>query len=374
MRWISGCAILAFLATLLVVPVRGDDDRDDGKLTPEEGLGESLFAETLLSDPPGMGCIDCHHPDLAFADPEHGLPVSRGVHPDRFGNRNDMMITYAAFVPPLQYDPEEGIWFGGLFWDGRANSLQEQAMGPPFNPLEMAVTDTAHLANQIRNLPYAHQFAEVYGPDALKTDGRAFRNMARAIAAFERTEQFQPFDSKYDHYLQGKVELTAQEMRGLELFVDEKKGNCAACHPHTVMEDGNPPLFTDFTYDNLGVPRNPELPFYTLDKELNPEGWAWRDRGLGKTLDNPDYDGMFRVPSLRNVAITPPYMHNGAFKTLFEVVAFYNSRDVGPWAEAEFPATINKDELGNLGLTNNEMDDIVAFMMTLSDGFEGKDD
>ena len=364
--------LFTLLTGFLILPhlgLGGSRSSDQDLLTLEQDLGETLFAETSLSDPPGQGCIDCHHPDLAFADPEHGLPVSRGVHRDRFGNRNDMMLTYASFIPPLSYDDQDSVWVGGLFWDGRVNSLEEQAQGPPFNPLEMAVTDTAYIANQLRKLPYADQFRQVYGPDALKDDGQAFRNMARALAAFQRTELFHPFDSKYDFYLQGKVELTAQEMRGLDLFVDENKGNCAACHPHTIQEDGALPQLTDFTYDNLGVPRNPELPFYTMDKALNPEGWDWKDRGLGKTLNDPELDGLIRVPSLRNVGVTPPYMHNGYFKTLFEVVAFYNSRDVGPWAPAEFPATVNKEELGNLGLTNNEMDDIVAFMMTLSDGY-----
>jgi len=131
-----------------------------------------------------------------------------------------------------------------------------------------------------------------------------------------------------------------------------------------------PPLFTDFTYDNLGVPRNPELPFYTLEKELNPDGHSWVDRGLGQTLDDPSQDGKFRVPTLRNVALTSPYMHNGYFKTLFQVVSFYNSRDVGHWSAPEIEKNVNREEMGNLGLSNKEMEDIVAFMETLTDGFK----
>jgi cytochrome c peroxidase len=369
----------AIMVLVLITQVKADKYADEDNrtypegswvLNDEEQLGEVLFSETSLSDPPGMGCVDCHHPDKAFADPEHGLPVSRGVITDRFGNRNDMMSAYTKFIPPLHYDDEEEVWVGGLFWDGRVNTLEEQAMGPPFNPLEMAVTDTAYIADRIRSLPYADDFRKVYGQDALDDDGQAFRNYARALAAFQRTEQFNRFDSKYDFYLQGKVELTEQEKRGLELFVAEDKGNCAACHPHLTAEDGTPPLFTDFTYDNLGLPPNPELPFYTMDAALNPDGWQWKDRGLGQTLNDPALDGLFRVPSLRNVELTPPYMHNGRLKTLFEVVAFYNTRDVGPWAPPEIPEGVNKEELGDLGLTNSEMEDIVAFMLTLTDGYE----
>jgi cytochrome c peroxidase len=141
-----------------------------------------------------------------------------------------------------------------------------------------------------------------------------------------------------------------------------------------VQEDGTPPLFTDFTYDNLGVPKNPEMPFYIMDKSQNPDGWNWVDRGLGGAMNDPELDGLFRVPSLRNVEVTPPYMHNGYFKTLFEVVAFYNTRDVGPWADPEIAQNVNKEELGDLKLTNNEMDDIVAFMKTLTDGYRLESD
>ena len=140
---------------------------------------------------------------------------------------------------------------------------------------------------------------------------------------------------KYDHWLRGETELSEQELRGLKLFEAEDKGNCAACHPSRPAADGSPPLFTDFTYDNLGVPRNPENPFYSLPSDLNPDGFAFVDLGLGKTVNDPAQNGKFRVPTLRNVAVTAPYMHNGVFKTLFNVVAFYNTRDVAEWPAPE---------------------------------------
>lgn len=365
---------LAVIVAVVMGAGAASADKDWPALTPEEELGRLLFFETALSDPPGQACVDCHEPEAAFADPELGLPVSRGVHPDRFGNRNDQPVAYAKFAPPLHKDPEEDIWVGGLFWDGRANTLEEQAQGPPLNPLEMANADTASVAAKVRALPYADRFGSVYGRDALATDAGAFDVMAKAIAAFERTERFSPFSSKYDHFLRGEAVLTEQEMRGLALFVAENKGNCAACHPHLPAPDGTPPLFTDFTYDNLGTPRNGELPFYALGADLNPDGYAWTDLGLGVTVNDPAENGKFRVPTLRNVAITPPYLHNGVFKSLFGVTSFYNTRDVAPWPAPEVAAGVNKEELGNLGLTVNEVDDIVAFMGTLTDGWGEEDD
>lgn len=349
---------------------------DDGSgervatLTPKEELGRRLFFDESLSDPPGQSCASCHDPDVAFADPVKSLPVSRGAVPGRYGNRNDLTAAYAAFIPPLHKDPEEGIWVGGLFWDGRANTLAEQAMGPPLNPVEMAARDREAVLARLRALDYAKSFADVFGPDALDDAGQAFTHMADAIEAFEKTKQFSPFSSKYDAYLREEIELTEQEMRGLALFEAEDKGNCAACHPGRPAPDGTPPLFTDFTYDNLGVPRNPENPFYLLPKELNPDGFRFVDLGLGVTVKDPAENGKFRVPTLRNVALTDPYLHNGIFKTLFTVVAFYNTRDVGPWPEPEVKQNVNTDEMGDLRLGNQEVEDIVAFLNTLTDGWK----
>ena len=342
-------------------------------LTPKERLGKLLFFDESLSTPPGQACSACHDPQVAFANPESDLPVSKGARPGLYGNRNDMPVSYAAFVPALHRDEEEGIWIGGLFWDGRANNLMEQAQGPPLNPLEMANPDTLTIAEKLRALSYAGLFAEVYGPGALSNTDTAFAHMADAIAAYEKTAEVNPFSSKYDSWLRGKTELSEQEMRGLQLFEAETKGNCAACHPNRIAEDGSPPLFTDFTYDNLGVPKNPENPFYSLPTHLNPDGFAFVDLGLGVTVNDPAENGKFRVPTLRNVAITPPYMHNGVFKTLFQVVSFYNSRDVADWPSPEVPDNVNHEEFGSLGLTNQELEDLVAFLDILSDGWQANE-
>ena len=362
-------SLILILVTLITCNRPLPEEEKEANLTDKEKLGKLLFFETSLSTPEGQDCSNCHKPERAFADPETGLPVSRGAIDGRYGNRNDMPAAYALFVPPLHYDTVQDVWVGGLFWDGRANSLEEQAMGPPLNPLEMANPDTSTILEKLKALEYAIMFTEIYGPDALNDGPIAFAYMADAIAAYERTAEFSPFDSKYDHFLRGEAELTEQEMRGFGLFVSELKGNCAACHPNTPTLDGTPPLFTDFTYDNLGVPKNPENPFYTLPPELNPDGFDFVDLGLGITVNDPAENGKFRVPTLRNIALTPPYLHNGVFKTLFEVVAFYNTRDVAPWPPPEVAENVNSEEMGDLGLTNQEMEDIVAFLLTLTDGY-----
>jgi len=195
--------------------------------------------------------------------------------------------------------------------------------------------------------------------------------IAQSIAAYERSEEVNPFTSKFDYYLQGQVELTAQEALGLSLFNAEDKGNCAACHPSS----GDKPLFTDFTYDNLGVPKNPENPFYSQPKKINPDGEDWVDLGLGGFLGNSDQNGKQKVPTLRNVDKRPEegfvkaYAHNGFFKSLEEIVHFYNTRDVEAWPDPEVEVHVNTDELGDLGLTAEEEAAIVAFLRTLSDGY-----
>jgi cytochrome c peroxidase len=189
----------------------------------------------------------------------------------------------------------------------------------------------------------------------------------------------------------GEASLTPQELWGLELF--EGKGMCSACHPSEWDGEEQLPLFTDFTFDNLGTPKNPDNPFYKMDKvylsdgsPINPAGAAWIDEGLGGFLASrdewsemaADNMGKHKVPTLRNVGkkpgngFTKAYMHNGVFKSLKEVVHFYNTRDVKEWPAPEVAENINSDELGNLGLTDAEEDAIVAFMMTLSDGYMKK--
>lgn len=372
--------LMLFLAcTALPVSVVAENAALDAKAQ----LGRILFFDPALSEPAGQSCATCHAPGSAFVDPDTAKPTSKGVHPERFGNRNTPSAMYMAFSPKFHYDRKEKLYVGGQFWDGRAATLEEQAKGPFLNPVEMANPDKRAVVEKVRRAAYAEQFDAVFGKGALVSVNRAYNHVAAAIAAYERTAEFQPFASRYDAWLAGKGQLSEQELRGLKLYEDEKKGNCAACHPGQPGPKGEPPLFTDFTYDNIGVPRNPDNPFYGQDKKFNPQGTQFIDRGLGGFVKKRAEDGKFKVPTLRNIAKTAPYMHNGYFKTLRGVVAFYNDRDVRPacagdlteaealkqacWPKPEIRHNLNTDEMGKLGLTEQEIDDIVAFMLTLND-------
>jgi cytochrome c peroxidase len=331
-------------------------------------LGKLLYFDTNLSTPAGQSCASCHAPDSGFADPDHDLPVSRGVIFDRFGNRNSPTAAYMAFSPDFHYDADDGVFVGGQFWDGRAKDLVEQAKGPFLNPLEMNNADEAEVVGKVAASEYAALFERVYGVGALDDVATAYGQIAEAIAAYEKSAEVNRFTSKFDAVMAGKATFTAAEQRGLELFDDPEKGNCAACHVST-GSGSTPALFTDFTYDNLGVPRNPDNPFLKLPAALNPDGADFIDLGLGGVLKDAAENGKFKVPTLRNIAVTAPYMHNGVFATLQEVVEFYNARDLGGFPAPEVAENVNTEELGDLGLTEDEILDLVAFLETLTDGY-----
>jgi cytochrome c peroxidase len=358
--------------------------------SPKERLGKLLFEDVNLSNPPGQSCATCHLMGAGFADPDRSAPTSKGVRAGLFGDRNTPTAAYMAFSPRFHFDEEEGHYVGGQFWDGRAATLEEQAKGPFVNPVEMANADAAQVVEKVRAAAYAPLFEEVFGADAFADRDRAFERAAEAIAAWERTAVFSPFTSKYDAWLAGRARLTPRELRGLRLFEREDKGNCAACHPVARGADGRGGLGTDFTYDNLGVPKNPANPFYRLAAQYNPAGEAYVDHGLGGVVRQASDYGKFKVPTVRNVELTAPYMHNGYFGSLRAVVDFYNTRDVKPrcaqefvaesealrlgcWPRPEMVANVNSEELGNLRLTPSEVDDIVAFMLTLTDGWSRAD-
>jgi cytochrome c peroxidase len=345
-----------------------------------------------------MSCADCHDPKVGFTGPVGGINVHgavyRGAVPQRFGNRKPPSAAYATLSPVLYYDAVDELFVGGNFWDGRAtgerlgNPAADQALGPFLNPVEQNNPSKQAVLEQVANSKYADLWEIVWGePVSIETPADVEKNYDRiglAIAAYEGSEEVNQFSSKFDMYLEGMVELTETEARGMELF--NGKGQCSACHPA--------PLFTDFTYDNLGVPKNPENPFYDMDNVLlddgtpiNPLGADWIDKGLGGFLETlggwwtskaAENYGKHKVPTLRNVAkangnnFPKAYMHNGVFKSLKEVVHFYNTRDVEAWPPPEVPMNVNTDELGNLGLTEDEENAIVAFMETLSDGYVPK--
>jgi cytochrome c peroxidase len=371
------------------------------ELTPMEELGKELFFDKI-SDPDSMSCATCHAPSVGFTGPIAGInfhgAVYRGAVPMRFGNRKPPSAAYATLSPIFHYDSIEELFVGGNFWDGRAtgeklgNPAADQALGPFLNPVEQNNASKQAVLEQVAKSKYADLWEVVWGePISYETYEDVEKNYDRiglAIAAYEDSSEVNQFSSKYDAYLDGKAELTEQEAWGLELF--NGKAMCSACHPSEPGSGGEPPLFTDFTFDNLGTPKNPENPFYRMDKvflddgsPINPEGADWIDPGLGGFLETrPEWAAMaeenmgkHKVPTLRNVDKRPgkrfpkAFMHNGVFKSLKEVVHFYNTRDVEDWPPPEVADNVNTDELGDLGLTDAEEDAIVAFMETLSDGY-----
>jgi cytochrome c peroxidase len=345
-------------------------------------LGALLFRDPSLSEPAGQACADCHDARVAFRDPEADHATSMGVVAGRFGSRNSQSAMYAALVPPLHFDPDAGQTTGGLFWDGRADSLEDQATGPLMNPLEMANPSKQVVVDKLRLGPNAEAFRVAFGDDALDDVDRAYAHMTSALAAFERTPTFAPFASRYDHYLAGQAALDASERRGLAIFEDPARGNCASCHPNRPAADGAPPMFTNYGYANLGIPAYANNLFYEQPAPLNPDGAKYVDRGLGRTLDDPREDGKFRTPTLRNIARTAPYGHNGYFANLSYFVDFLNTRDSGSeqvgscsrvaphtacaWPAPEVAATMDH-LVGGLHLSEPDVADLVAFLNTLDD-------
>lgn len=368
-------SILIFISTVLLSCSTSNPQKtNEGiELNASEKLGKALFFDTRLSSPEGQSCASCHSPQHGFSQPVQNLATTEGATKGLFGNRNVPSITYIKFTPEFHkiIEDNEPLYVGGFFLDGRETTLENQATKPILNPVEMGVVNEQALINSVKSLGYEKTFQEIYGKDSLSTTKTAIKNISQAIADYERSKELSPFSSKYDAYLAKKTPLTRQELRGLNLFNDEKKGNCAACHPsERDKETGFPPLFTDFTYDNLGVPFNSDNPFLKNPQAYNAHGMNYRDNGLGDAINDPEQNGKFKVPTLRNIALTAPYMHNGVFSTLKEVVDFYNTRDTdSKWDSPEVSANVNKDELGDLKLTKTEVEDIVAFLKTLSDGY-----
>src|SRR5659263_36303 len=351
-------------------------------LNDTEQLGKNLFFDTNLSTPPGQACAACHGPEVGYTGPDsdintHGA-VYEGAVKGRFGNRKPPSAAYAGDSPTLT---KTAPFVGGMFWDGRATGwalgdpLAEQAQGPFLNPLEQNNPDAAAVITKVENGPYNDLYNTCCGSATDK-----YECIARAIAAYENSSEVSAFTSKYDAVQAGKATFTAEEANGLALFT--VKGKCANCHV--------PPLFTNFKYDNLGVPRNLENPFYNMSPEYNPNGSNFVDHGLGGFLQTAGYIyepelGKMKVPTLRNVDKRPnnvfqkAYAHNGYFKSLEEIVHFYNTRDVPgadwngkPWPSAEVPENVNTAELGNLGLSKQEEKNIVAYLGNLTDGYRSR--
>jgi cytochrome c peroxidase len=442
-----------------------------------ETLGELEIFDPNLAVNNNKACSFCHDPAAGYGNGisilsvftggtnPGSVPITvHGAYPNvRIGKRNPQSYTYATYYPPLHYNQSQADFYGGNFWDGRAtgyklqNAAANQAQGPPLDPDEMANPDSACVVWKLSKSKYKFFFEQIYGVGSLEinwpsnvqticstpagaavlngnptplqlspTDrtlaGKDFDEFAYAIAAYEGSDSVSPFTSKFDYYLAGTATLTTQELNGYDLF--RGKGGCNTCHldgrsstqlggSDTGQAASVQPLFTDTTYNNLGLPKNVKLPFYSEDTpdqwgfNSNPQGFGFTDEGMGLFLDGfdgvppnmswgillPQFEGKFQTSTARDSAMVPyagfvkAYMHNGYLTSLKEVVHFYNTRDVYPypvlsgncpsgtvekvtcWPMPEDPNNENMT-IGKLGLSSAEENDIVAFLKTLVDGYK----
>ena len=344
-----------------------------------EALGRALFFDVNLSRNRTQACATCHSPEFGFTDPRgnaSGRAVSLGDDGRSLGDRNAPTASYAAFSPPFHLN-DNGRYVGGQFLDGREQDLAGQAGGPPLNPVEMGMPDMAAVAARLRENPsYIAAFDRLFGADILARPDAAYKAMTESIAAFERTDFFAPFDSKYDRYLRDEYSMTAQEDLGMTLFFSQQFTNCNLCHQLKSTPASAEETFSNYEYHNIGTPVNPAA------RAVNGVASDHVDRGLldNPAVDDPKQAGKFKVPTLRNVAVTGPYMHNGVFKDLRTVVLFYNKynsrsakRQINPesgenWRAPEVPENLSLKELETgPALDDRRIDALVAFMRTLTD-------
>lgn len=355
--FVSCLITLISLIFILKIPERGTLN-DSSELSELEQLGKKLFFDTILSSPTGVSCATCHDPKKGFADFNNNQ-ISFGANPTFKNTRNTPMASYTRYIPALYYDRIDSVYKGGLFVDGRVNSLQEQVQHPFLGRTEMNNSSKKRIVEKVRHSVHYATIINLFGKSIFKSTEEAFSALVKSIVAYEKSNEVNPFSSKFDLYLKGEVQLTKNEKKGKKLFEDPKKGNCVACHPLEKDKKSGKVLFTDFSYDNLGIP--------AIKKNTTT-----KDLGLGKIIDKQSENGKFRVPSLRNIAVTTPYFHNGKYKTLTEVMDFYNSRDTGRFGSPEVDENVNTEELGNLKLSLIEQQLIIDFMKTLTDGYEMK--
>jgi cytochrome c peroxidase len=365
-------------------------------------LGRRLFSEPALSGSGTMSCASCHSPQHFFGPP-NDLPVQLGG-PDmqQPGRRAVPSLMYLQVVPQFTEhffdNDEEGDESvdngptGGLTWDGRADSAHDQARIPLLSPYEMANSGPAQVVASVRKAGYEDDFRAIFGADLFKDQGKAFAAILKVLEVYQQEPEFYPYSSKYDAYLAGKATLTPQEARGLAAFNDPAKGNCAECHLSERAGDGTPPQFTDYGLIALGAPRNRAIPV-NADPDYFDLGLCGPER---TDMPNPDYCGRFMTPTLRNVATRKVFFHNGVFHTLRQVLEFYAERDTNPgkfyprkpdgtvnkyddlparyWPNIETEAPFGQKPGDTPRISSGDIDDIIAFLGTLTDGYgEGKE-
>jgi len=360
-------------------PSNGGENNNNLMLISPE-LGDTLFHDLNLSDNRTMSCATCHNPNHGFIDNRENLfnqSVSMGADGVKFGTRNTPTVAYAQFSPAFYKDDATDEYVGGQFHDGRAQHLTAQVNlngGPILNPLEMMMSDRNAVVERLLDNPdYIAQFKEEFGEDIFSRGGNgagnpAFSRIGQAIAAFEMTEAVSPFDSKFDRYLSGDYTLTEQEQRGYA-FV---QAHCMSCHDSSAITGADKQTFSNYRYYNLGVPVNQAV--------RDALGSQDKDPGLfgHPNVSDEAQLGKFKTPTLRNITITGPYMHNGVFQNLETVMAFKdyrriannNERVLNPetqanWGEPDYPSTVQYT--GAEAMSDQTIADIVAFLKLLTD-------
>ena len=373
--WVSLSVIAIFLSAC-----GGGSGAPASVAATEVEVGKLIFEDTRLSAGMTQSCASCHAASAGFADPDvtAATPVSEGAIPDEFGNRNAPTSAYSMFSPSFSLitDPVRGpIYEGGQFVDGRRDTLEEQAKDPFTNPVEMANPFPQAVVNKVRKGPYADKFMAVYGSDVFNDPDPtvAFDRIAEAIAAFERSNEMNPFTSKFDCYEQSSASypLSPSEQAGLDVFNDPNGGKCSSCHTSTPDPVSGKVLFTNFQHINIGVPSN-------LDNPANKANASFVDLGLGGRLADEGVpaaaaeDGKFKTPTLRNIELTAPYMHNGVYDSLHAVIQHYDidvpSRNNEPEVITNIATELEFDTFNNLNLSPENYTDLEAFMKTLTDG------
>lgn len=344
-----------------------------------EQLGQDLFFDTNLSKHRTQSCATCHSPLHAFVDPrqnDSGRAVSLGDDGQSLRDRNTPTLTYAAFTPVFKLD-EEGEYIGGQFFDGRASDLADQAIQPILSASEMGMPSKESIVERIKeNSDYVAGFQQLFGEGILENTEDAMHALGESIAAFEKTDEFAPFDSKYDRHLRGEYDMTEEEELGMTLFFSQQFTNCNICHQlkPTPIQEGE--TFANYQYHNIGVPIN------TTVRKVNGSKSDYIDLGLleNELVEDEKQKGKFKVLTLRNVAVTGPYMHNGVFEELRTVILFYNQynskskkRQINPetselWRLPEVSENISLEDLETgPALDDRRIDALVAFLKTLTD-------
>ena len=396
----------AFAATLAPAPrVYGDRPSVDQL----SALGRAMFNDAGLSANGRLACASCHDPATAFGPNARTPSPFADADPAHAGTRAIPALRYAQFAGRFTehtVDDEEthgvdGGPTGGFTWDGRADTAREQALIPLFDPREMGNADPAALARRIAAAPYAPLFRQAFsapGRDVFTDSQQVVDWAALAFEVFEQGPEFAPFDSRYDRFLAGREALSPAELRGLAIYRDAAKGNCDTCHPSRRASSGRAPLFTDAGFIAVAAPRRADLPPLAASAAVAPLASQARgaeaDVGLCRSArvglsDDPSFCGRFRTPTLRNVALRTSFFHNGSVHSLRDAVAFYATRDTDPgrWyprnadgsvrvyddLPADLAAFVNHEvpfeplASGKPRLDDRDIDDLVAFLKTLTD-------